>query len=208
MLRQENLVEKSENYFCDNLARVAAVIEEAESKIDPDDDIYLMTWSPDPKKLPDCDFFSQHRWCVEYVRTYLSGCKSGCACVESTQRGNPHYHFWYQTHDNPLVERHRITWIKILQKIGNIKIADKTVQYYRINAWFKDKNALFYYKEDACAQQLFTPNTPVHKYSPLTEIDYEDYKFFFTFTGKKTAREFLERTSQVKDLSTFYGKSL
>ena len=93
MFRQEERAHSIEE-DSDQIALKAEIIRLQEEKIDPDDKIYLMTWSPDPKQIPDCDFINQHLYCMPYVESYLSFCKSGCACVESSQIGNPHYHTW------------------------------------------------------------------------------------------------------------------
>lgn len=189
------------------ICEVAEIIYEAEHEIDDKAKIYLMTWSPDPKQIPDCDFINQHLWCAQYVHTYLQGCRSGCACVETTQMGNPHYHLWYQICPDFTVEQLRIRWIKVLQKIGNVKITGK-VRYYRKNAWYSTRNALFYYKKDSLQEQLMTPCNPITKDSVLPEIDYSQYSWFFQIRGRATAKSMLERTSQVKDLEEFYKKSI
>jgi len=54
--------------------------------------VYLFTWSPDPELLPDSDFITQHKYNVNFLADYLKTCLVGLICVESTQKGNPHYH--------------------------------------------------------------------------------------------------------------------
>lgn len=206
MFRQEERAvrEFSEQQENDMIAMKAEAISQAENAIDIDDKLYLLTWSPDPKKLPDCDFLNQHIWCVPYVWDYLNYCKAGCACVESTQLGNPHYHMWYQTYDDNR-ELGRVAIIKVLSKIGNIKI-ESSVRYYKIDKWYSTKNALYYYKEDCINQQLFTPYNPITKDMCLPEINYNDYNMFF-HQGKQTVRQCIERASQVHTLREFYKKS-
>lgn len=186
------------------LAEIAATIYEAEDDIDIDDKIYLMTWSPDPKELPDVDFINQHIYLVPYVREYLLCCEAGAACVESTQPGNPHYHFWYQT-ANDTREMARIRWIKVMQRIGNVKINTK-VKHIKINRWYSKGNALHYYKQDSVGQQLMTPYNPITKYTLPPTIDYNDYTMFFA-VGKLTVRKIIEKVSQIKNLEEFYKKS-
>lgn len=187
------------------LAEIASIIYDEEEKINDDDKVYLMTWSPDPKKMPDCDFLNQHIYLIPYVHSYLEYCMCGVACVESTQMGNPHYHFWYQTTDD-IREMGRIRWVKVMQKIGNVKIT--SAKYWKKNGWYKSStNALYYYKEDAVNQQLHTPYNPIYKGMPLPHIDYTDYSWFFT-SGKSTARKIVEHASQIKQLEEFYKKSL
>lgn len=187
------------------IAEVADIVYEEEHKIDDNDKVYLMTWAPDPKFLPDCDFINQHIFLVPYVKSYLEFCKNGLACVESTQLGNPHYHLWYQTRDDPL-EMGRIRWIKVLSRIGLVKINSK-VRYYRKNSWSAHRNALHYYKADSINQQLNTPYNPVSKTSAMPDIDYSDYSWFFA-SGKKTSGAIREKVSQIKDLEEFYKKSI
>lgn len=189
----------------ERISEVASIVFEQEHKLNVEEKIYLMTWSPDPKQLPDCDFINQHIYLVPYVQSYLSFCSAGLACVESTQIGNPHYHLWYQVTDD-IREQGRIRWIKVMQKIGNIKI-NSGVRHFKINNWNKHHNALHYYKEDSVGQQLNTPYNPIYKDMLLPEIDYSDYTFFFQH-GKTTARKIIEKVSQIKDLENFYKKSI
>lgn len=201
MYRQE----KSELAVCERIAEVAEIIAEQESQIDDADKVYLLTVTPLRDSLPDMDFINQHIYFVPYIISYLQFCKCGAACVESTQSGVPHYHMWYQTTDDTR-ELARIRWIKILQRIANVKIATD-VRYYRKNKWYSKDNALFYYKEDSLGQQLFTPYNPIYATMQGPTIDYSDYSMFFA-TGKLTSQKVIEKASQVKQLEEFYKKSL
>lgn len=205
MFRQEERAVRirSEQEVNDMIALKAEAISHAENQIDKNDTVYLLTWSPDPKKLPDCDFINQHLFAVPYVHDYLKWCKTGAACVESTQLGNPHYHMWYQTYDDNR-ELARICVIKVLQKVGNIKITPAT--HIKIDKWYSSKNALFYYKMDCIEQQLFTPYNPITKFIDPPEIDYNDYTTFF-HSGRITARQCIERVSEIQRLREFYKKS-
>lgn len=121
----------------------------AESSINPDDDIYLITWNPDPKMIPDDDFVNQHRWCVTQLSFYCKTCDVAVFVLEATQLGNPHYHGFYQVSDDPNKEIGRIMMIKKLQHYAphGLKI-EKVKRCYRINNWLKGQNALYYYKID------------------------------------------------------------
>lgn len=187
------------------LAEVAAIIKFEEERINENEKIYLATWSPDPKQLPDCSFYMQHKWCVPYVQTYLQACQNGVACVESTQIGYPHYHMWYQTSDNCYNEEARIRWVKVLSKIGNIKIT--TAKYIIVNGWKPTRNALYYYKEDLAGQQLHIRFNPITQSMVPPQIDYSDYTYMFSTRQKQTARKYIEKASQVKELEEFYKKS-
>lgn len=199
-------MKKSELKECQRLSEVAAIVYDEESKIDLDDKVYLMTLTPYVKYLPDCDFNNQHLFMAQYVQSYLQTCKSGLACVESTQSGVPHYHLWYQTYDD-YRDMARVKWVKVLQRVFDTKINTK-LRHYKINKWYKKNNGLFYYKEDAVGQQLFTPYNPISATSPLPKVDYTDYNMFFTIQKKHTSRQIIEKTSQIADLRAFYEKSI
>lgn len=193
----------SESQLCSLLGAKASEFYAAEKQIDEHIPVYLMTWSPDPKKLPDCDFINQHIWAVEYVQTYLMFCAAGAACVESTQLGNPHYHFWYQlAEDNR--EEGRIRWVKIMQKVGNVKVTKAL--HYKKNKWYSKGNALWYYKKESIDAQLRTPCNPVTAETALVKVDYTDYNWFF-HSGRSTAAKCFEKASEVKLLEEFYKKS-
>lgn len=199
---------QSELKECQRLSEVAAIVYESETAIDPMDKIYLMTVKPLRDTLPDCDFINQHIYFVGYIIDYLKGCESGAGCVESTQAGLPHYHLWYQTSSDPNKETWRIRWIKILQRIANVDISHQPVRYFRINRWYKSKNALYYYKEDAAGQQLYTPYNPVNSTTDPPDVDYADYNTFFTISKRHTSRAIVEKASQVRELEKFYSKSI
>lgn len=129
----------------------------SETSIDLTKDIYLITWNPDPKLLPNDDFENQHRWCVTQLSFYCKTCDVATFCLESTQKGNPHYHGFYQRSDDPLKEKGRIMMIKKLQFYApnnNVKI-DKIKKCYRINSYLKGQNALYYYKKDIFTYYIY-----------------------------------------------------
>jgi len=88
-----------------------------ETNIDDSADIYLITWSPDPARLPDCDPDYQHRFNVNLLADYLKFCYCGIFCHEFSQLGNPHYHGWYQICTAPNRDRGRVVMIKVLQNL-------------------------------------------------------------------------------------------
>jgi len=203
MFRQE----KSEDQEVYRLSEVATIIHDEEEKIDFNEKLILMTWSPDPAQLPDCDFTNQHIFAIQYIITYLQTCKCGVACVEATEAGNPHYHLWYQHSNDYFHERARIKWIKILRRVGNVKITSD-VRHVKLNRYHKVGNALWYYKKEAATLQLYTPYNPVCGTTPPPVIDYTDYNMFFHVEGRKTSRSILEKVSQMKQLDKFYNKSI
>jgi len=203
----EILTDRSaEDILCSRLAAVDTIIKYAEQRIDRSKQLYLFTWTPDPSKMPDCDFANQHKYLVDTVINYLRSCDSGCACVESTQLGNPHYHGWYQISDDPLKEQYRIVIVKVMTSFGNLKINTK-VRYYKIHKWYKHRNALHYYKYDSANSQLFTMYNPITEYTDKPVIFLNDYNMFFNLKGKKSVRKIKDMVSQLQDLENFYKKS-
>lgn len=145
---------------------IKKTVKDCENEIDQDEPVYLITWSPDPSELPDTDFYLQHNMNVNLLSSYLQCCKSGLFCVESTQRGNPHYHGWYQTDKSK--ELQRIAIVKTMQRFGpQLKICK--ANKYRINSYKERGNALYYYKKDALTFDV-EPN-PITRDSKTT-VDY------------------------------------
>jgi len=139
-----------------------------ESQIDPERKLYLITWSPDPKQLPDADFQLQHNMNVNLLQMYLLSCYVGLFCVESTQLGNPHYHGWYQIDEKCELQRIRV--IKTMQRFGRVDIESK-VRNYRIHSYTKAANSLYYYKKDLLDSMLDI------EYNPITEDTHCDIDF-------------------------------
>jgi len=112
-----------------------------EDRIDTDRTLYLITWNPDPKELPNADFETQHHYSVNLLSDYLKACECGLFCVETSQLGAPHYHGWYQVSQNPDCERNRIIYIKTMQRFGNLKIT-KSKGHYKIGSNSNHANCL------------------------------------------------------------------
>lgn len=179
-----------------------------ESQIDPEDTLYLITWSPSPEEMPDCDFVTQHQYHINTIADYLRGCKIGLFCVESTQQGYPHYHGWYQTSDDPMLEQLRIVCMKVMKRFGNVKVT-KSVGKYRINSYSQQGNCLYYYKYDVLQQMFYIEDNPITKDSRCT-INWcdEGYLWFFAKTGSKTSIGDLEaKVSNTKFYREFYADS-
>jgi len=180
------------------------VIEEVESCIDESEELYLFTWSPNPQELPNADFRCQHDFAMEFIANYLEGCKVGLACVESTQLGNPHYHGWYQVSDNFLLEQKRISFVKVLQKYGILKIT-KCKGHYRINSYTTHGNALHYYKKDLFGAMAMQDANPILA-GMRSNIDPNPW--WFSVDGKKHSVIDLEnKLSNKKFYEDFYSNS-
>lgn len=150
-------------------------IEYEESSIDPDAKIYLITWSPDPKEMPDTDFYLQHNLNVKLLSDYLKMCSHGVFCVETTQMGVPHYHGWYQI--NTEKEHYRIVMIKTMQRFGNVKITP-VKKYYKVHDFDEHRNALYYYKKDFIEFNM-TPNPIFFDTDTTVNFDVMDITGFF-----------------------------
>lgn len=188
--------------------KVASVILN-EEKIDPTKTLYLFTWSPDAKELPDCHFELQHEYNLNYVSEYLKVCECGLACVESTQLGVPHYHGWYQISDNPIKEKVRIIYMKSMLRFGNMKIT-KSKGHYKIASWSPAANCLHYYKKDLLQSQLFVTHNPiVPKEYPQHDWNAFNLRTFFTANGKReTVADIDDKISLREFYKDFYKNSL
>lgn len=181
-------------------AELTEELERIESSIDDSDDIYMLTWSPDPKELPDADIHYQHYVNVSILTTFLKCCKTGIFCVEVTQLGNPHYHGWYQVADDD-TELGRIAVIKVMQRFGICKLA-KVRTSYKIFNWNKHGNALYYYKSDLFTFHQLQPN-PITKDTVL-KVDPRDLDMISFLTAKKNTIKYAEKVSNIKFFEDFY----
>lgn len=172
------------------IVRRGKLVDDYESLIVPSETVYLITWSPNPELLPDADFITQHQFNVNFLGEYLKTCLNGLICVESTQRGNPHYHGWYQV--DPITELERISYVKTMEKFGLVKItAARTV---KPGLWGSKKNGLHYYKKELIDSMLKVPSNPITPESYDT-TDWSSYMFFFTrtFTDKTIDKKMSDR---------------
>lgn len=199
------LGQKKEKFYLETLVTKTEIIELEESSIDCDEKLVLMTWSPNPKDLPDASFIIQHQFCAPYIKEYLKGCRCGIFCVESTEKGNPHYHGWYQHTDDYELEQYRIQWMKVLDKRGNVKTTEVSHKSsIRIFQWYSKGNCLYYYKKDIPGVGIHIPFNPITKTTDIPEIDVPGY--WFSNEGRKTSKAVIEKQSTYKQLCEFYGK--
>lgn len=191
------------DFTIDNyLAPAASEIYYEENNIDHDREIYLITFCPDPSRLPDSDPSYQHRFNVNILSDYLKYCYCGLWIHEFTQEGNPHYHGWYQV--DTAHELGRVAMIKVLKKFGLIKIA-KVKSSYAINNYTRQRNALGYYKKETFDKYII--------HNPITKDTYDDTNwaqklFFFTdMAGRKSINDLMDTISNKKYYTEFYKKS-
>lgn len=169
---------KAQKFLNDGFSEVlrrGELIDIYEDMIVESDPVYLFTWSPDPELLPDADFITQHRYNVNFLAEYLNTCLTGIICVESTQKGNPHYHGWYQV--DPITEIERLAYIKTMQKHGIVKITECIT--YRQGQWGPRQNGLHYYKKSLLDEMLTVPHNPILPDSH-DNTDWDACLFFFT----------------------------
>jgi len=156
------------DFFNDSFLTATERIEFLETSIDPNEDLYLITWSPDPKQLPDCDLYVQHSLNVRLLANYLKCCSLGVFVLESTQLGNPHYHGWYQVDDDR--EIGRIALVKVMKSFGPQLKITKSYGKYKFFNFNTRGNCLAYYKKDLCKYFSVQPN-PIFSDSTTTFND-------------------------------------
>jgi hypothetical protein len=179
------------------------IIEKNESCIDIDEEVYLITWSPDPIELPDSDFYLQHNVNVKILADYLKFCKTGLFCVESTQMGNPHYHGWYQI--DPDKEIMRICLIKTMNRFGIIKITP--ARSIKINRYSKHSNALYYYKKDVFGSMAtITPNPITRK--TVSTVNFEVLPMIDFMSNMNKRKQIPDRLSDLKFYEEFYKDTI
>lgn len=172
---------------CDIIAKDWCVYEH-ERLIDLDESLYLFTWSPDSKELPDCDFNTQHCHCISTIANFLKTVRIGLACVESTQMGVPHYHGWYQL--SKFNDLPRITMVKVLQRLGNLKIT-KSKGHIKIHSYIKAANCLYYYKKELLDQSVLIDSNPITK-DMVCPINFNDFRYLFVKEGQRQSVEAVE----------------
>lgn len=194
---------ESESHFSVELLEIvrrAEMIDVFENMIVCSEPIYLITWSPDPELLPDADFVTQHKYNVNFLSDYLNTCLVGLLCVESTQKGNPHYHGWYQV--DSVTELERLSYIKTMQKFGLVKITE-CISYKR-GMWSERRNGLHYYKKSCIDEMLTVPFNPITPFT-LDDTDWNACLFFFTKQLKD--KRFDKKLSDRQYYLTFYRDS-
>jgi len=176
-----------------------------EEKINLNKTVYLITWSPDPSKLPDADPSYQHLFNVNLLIDYLKYCDCGIFTHEFTQIGNPHYHGWYQV--DPTLENGRVSIVKVLLKFGNLKITSvRDNTKIKINNYSNSHSPLWYYKKETFDKII--PKNPITKYTSPDDTNWSTKLFFFVdIVGKKRVGELLDHISNKKYYTEFYKKS-
>lgn len=179
-------------------------VEYFENMIDDSYEVYLITWCPDPKEMPDSDIYLQHSVNVDMLAHYLTYCSAGLFCVESTQLGNPHYHGWYQVSSK--YELHRIACIKTMQRFGIVKIVE--AKHYKIFNWKEKGNALYYYKKDLREKFKDIHPNPI-AYCDRTTVNFDtlDMVGFFS-KDRKNMKSIRDVVSDRKFYREFYKDTL
>lgn len=179
------------------------VVEFWESSIDKEEALVLITWSPNPKELPDTDFVTRHRYNYNFLSDFLSCTACGLFCVESTELGNPHYHGWYQHSGDPQKSLTLIAMLKTMERFGNLKITKKVFKY-RINSYSSKGNSLWYYKKDMLDAMLLVMNNPITS----TVKDEVDWNYLSFFVNQDIGiKQVAVADSERKQLLAFYKNS-
>lgn len=185
----------------EKIAEKAEVVRVHEEEVDLQEPVYLITWCPSPRMLPDADFHFQHRYNINTLALFLKSCKCGLFCVEATQLGRPHYHGWYQVDSEK--ELARISLVKLLEKLGRVEITRS--HRVRINKYTETRNALWYYKKDLVGSMLIIDVNPISRES------HDDYRWdltpFFDSDIKGKARLMSHVVSERDRLMKFYQNS-
>lgn len=193
---------------CRLIASKTHLVELHETLIDPGQDLYLITWCPDPEHLPNSDFNIQHQFCMDTLSKYLEACEVGLFCVETTQLGRPHYHGWYQIAPDKR-DLVRIIHAKVMSETGLLKIT-KSKGHYKIHSWNNKANCLYYYKKDLIQSMLTIETNPITK-NMRSNIDWNSmvYSSFFHIKGKRQSIADLEdKLNLHKFYEQFYTNSL
>ena len=202
---------------CEECVKRAAVLIEAEQKIDPGKVLYLFTWSPNEKLGPDCDFQLQHHFWVDTIINFLITCSAGAACVEASQMAFPHYHGWYQIDETPTKCVERLICVKVMRKMGNLKITSSIGKYKpaRTDYWPRSgkSNCLYYYKKECMDDMLFTVPNCLTRDTHVMGLNWSDgpYMGFFAphMRGERyTIQDLSDRATQTKYYQEFYRNSI
>lgn len=181
------------------------MIYDAEMEIDDNKTLYLITWCPDPKELPDACFETQHEFNVDILSDYCKACDVAIFCVETTQMGVPHYHGFYQPSTDNFKESARIAIIKTLERFGRLKITKSKGMYKKMNFWTPHANCLYYYKKDLLDAMLGQANNPIDKHSKSL-IDFSSTAQMFVKAGKRqTSKEIIEQQTLRERYRNFYS---
>jgi len=184
---------------CQLIASKTHLIHDTECEIDLDEPLYLFTWAPDPAELPNCSFELQHYWALTLVADFLRSVGNGCACVESTQLGNPHYHGWYQLSNDPIKERLRQCHVKTMARLSpkGFKVT-KSKGHIKIHSWVAAANCLHYYKKDLIQSQLLTKHNPITAATDF-KFDFQHLSFLWTRPGERRTFTQLETAVTLKE---------
>lgn len=195
----DSVIDFDTDYFRDKVK----LIFDAEMAIDDEKTLYLITWSPDPSLLPNSSFEMQHEYNIDILAHYCKGCNVALWCVEANQRGNPHYHGFYQPSTDHNKERLRIASIKAMEQFGLVKITPGTT-YKRLNYHTSHANCLYYYKKDFIEAMYHIPVNPINADSKST-INFAEYAYLFKTPGKRsTSSEIIQKQSQREKYRLFY----
>lgn len=187
-----------------NIYEAVGKVYDAEMGIDDAKQLYMITWNPDPKELPDIDFITQHEYNVAILADYCKACNVSIFCLEATQKGVPHYHGFYQPSTNNVKEAARIAIIKTMERFGRVKIDKSKGMYKKLNFWTPHANCLYYYKKDLLDAMLGYPNNPITKDS-ISNIEFQP-SMFIKSGKRKTTEQVMESFTLREHYRKFYSR--
>lgn len=187
----------------DEISYRGDLIRHYESLIDETKEVYLFTWNPNPDNLPDADIKVQHLYNVNFLADMLKCCDLGLVCVEGTQRGNPHYHGWYQCSDDSRKELARIAHFKTMEKEAPSGLKITSAITIIKDCWYEKSNALYYYKKCLLDNMLCMPHNPVMEDSRCDK----NWDTAFFFTKEKGTKRVADKISARYQMREFYKDS-
>lgn len=117
-----------------------------EENLRQDIPIMMITWVPDPKRLPSISATKCNSYFRQYYFKLFHSCMYNSIMIpELTVNGNIHYHGVYQLEDP--YRFYQIVLPKMKRR-GYVLIDKKPVKHYNVFDFEDKKNALYYYKKD------------------------------------------------------------
>lgn len=207
-LTTEEQTEEWEARYDDIIAEKADMVRTYERKINRDEPLYLITWSPDPKETPDASIMIQHyHWYPFLVKAMLCW-EVSLMCLETSQRAGIHYHGWYQCSEDPIKEIGRCAYMKVLERFGQLKIT-KSIGCYVRNSYSKHANCLHYYKADMAQRGILYKQTPFCVETEQTQYEKDIFwPSYWMTNGKKQTVSELTKVSNRDKLLEFYAENL
>lgn len=164
----------------DDMIRAARhlMIEYVETRYDPNETVYLFTFTPHPDESPNASIHIEHQYWYNLLIDFLQTCSIGAACVEVNTSGHIHYHGWYQHSEDCIQSLRHYAFIKVFKKYGSHAWKVTKAISVKPGNWSKDTNGFYYYRKECTGAMLRVFPNPVFACTPKDESDWA-YKVFF-----------------------------